>query len=114
MNHYVLLPNSRDVETFTTSAQADLYAAAVGGARMYTLNQILDTYGRVWLDMFLDRIVSYERHVLGNVTFNRTAAKRIHAKHDGLFRVIADLDGPAMLAASYDELNFLPSKEPTK
>ena len=114
MNHYVLLPNSRDVETFTTSAQADLYAAAVGGARMYTLNQILDTYGRVWLDMFLDRFVSHERHVLGNVTFNRTAAKRILAKHDGLFRVIADPDGPAMLTASYDELNFLPRKEPTK
>jgi hypothetical protein len=114
VNHYVLLPDGRDVETFATAAQADLYAAAVGGKRMYTLEQLLDTYGKVWLDMFLDRFVSHERHVLGNVTFDRTAAKRILAKHDGLFHVIADPDGPALLTASYDELNFLPRKEPNK
>jgi hypothetical protein len=107
VNHYVLLPDDRNVETFTTAAQADLYVAAVGGTRMYTLGQLKKLLsGDQWSGL-TRRLAEYDRDI---------AAGRWWRAHAGSDRYALFVFATAHEIKRYSReyLNLLPRKEPTK
>jgi len=107
VNHYVLLPDGRDVETFATAAQANLYVATVGGDRMYTPGQLKKLLsGDQW-----SGLTRWLAELHGNVADNKWWRARAGSDRYALF-----VFAPAKTVKRYSRkyLNFLPRKELTK